>query len=92
MFCSVFPSGSDETIVRLKRSSGVILAIFRRFCKIEKARIGAISWADIGSVSPPQSILKKLVQWHQWQVNRDFIPETHANKISQFATISFLVP
>ena len=28
VFCSVLPSGSDETIVRLKRSSGVILAIF----------------------------------------------------------------
>ena len=28
IFCSVFPSGSDETIVRLKRSSGVILASF----------------------------------------------------------------
>ena len=52
IFCSVFPSGSDETIVRLKRSSGVILAIFGHFCKIEKARIGSISWTDIGSVTP----------------------------------------
>ena len=42
MFCSVFPSGSDETIVRLKRSSGVILAILSHFRKIEKAHIGAI--------------------------------------------------
>ena len=31
-------------------SFGIILAIFGHSCKIEKARIGAISWADIGSV------------------------------------------
>ena len=37
VFCSVFPSGLDETIVRLKRSFGVILAIFGHFCKIEKS-------------------------------------------------------
>ena len=50
VFSSVFPSGSDETIMRLIRSSGVTLANFGHFCKIEKARIDAISWADIGSV------------------------------------------
>ena len=73
MFCSVFPSGSDETINRLKRSSGVILAIFSHFCKTEKARIGAISWADIGSVWTPLSILKKLARWPPVQkVIRDF--------------------
>ena len=67
MFCSVFPSGSDETIVRVKRSSGVILAIFGHFCKIEKARIGAISWADICSVWTPLSIFKNLARWHPVQ-------------------------
>ena len=50
MFRSVFISGSDETIVRVKRSSEVILAIFGHFCKIEKAHIGAISWTDKCSV------------------------------------------
>ena len=35
--------------LEVKRSSGVILAIFGHFCKIEKARIGAISWTDIDS-------------------------------------------
>ena len=35
VFCSVFPSGSDNTIARPKRSSGVILAIFGHFCKID---------------------------------------------------------
>ena len=39
-----------KTISRVKRSFGVILAIFGHFCKTKKARIGAISWADIGSV------------------------------------------
>ena len=41
IFGSVFPSGSDETMVR---SSGVILAIFGHFGKIEKAHIGEIYW------------------------------------------------
>ena len=69
MFCSVFPSGSDETIVRLKRSSGVILAIFGHFCKIEKARIGAISWTEISSVWSPLSMIKKLARWHPMQTS-----------------------
>ena len=43
MYCSVFPSGSDKTIVKVKRSSGVISEIFDHFCKIGKARIDAIS-------------------------------------------------
>jgi len=67
MFCSVFPSGSDETIVRVKRSFGVILAIFGHFCKIEKACIGAISWADICSVSTPLSRFKNSARWHPMQ-------------------------
>ena len=44
VFCSVFHSDSEETIVRFKRSSGVILAIFGHFGKIEKAHIGEIYW------------------------------------------------
>ena len=67
MFCSVLLSGSVKTILRLKRSFGVILAIFGRFCKTEKARIGAISWADIVSVWPPLSIFKKVARWHPVQ-------------------------
>ena len=43
----------------------VILAIFGHFCKIDKARIGAISWADIGR--PTLSISKKLARWHPMQ-------------------------
>ena len=50
--------GSVKTILRVKRSFGVILAVFGHFRKIEKARTGAISWADIGSVLTPLSILK----------------------------------
>ena len=50
VFCSVFLGGSVETIFRAKRSFGVILAILGHFCKTEKARIGAISWADIGTM------------------------------------------
>ena len=46
----VFLCGSIKTILRVKRSFGVILAIFDKFCKTEKARICAISWADIGRV------------------------------------------
>ena len=67
MFCSVFLSGSVKTISRVKRSFGVILAIFGHFCKTEKARIGAISWADIVSVWAPLSIFKKLARWHPVQ-------------------------
>ena len=44
----------------VKSSSEVINAIFGHFCKIEKVRIGAISWADIDSVWSPLSILKKI--------------------------------
>ena len=36
VFCSVFPSGSHETDLRVKRLSWVILAIFGHFCKIKK--------------------------------------------------------
>ena len=43
MFCSVFLSGSVNTILRVKRSFGVILAIFGNFCKTEKARIALLS-------------------------------------------------
>ena len=56
-----------KTIFRVKRSFGVILAILGHFCKTEKARIGAISWTDIGSVRPPLSIFKKLARWHPMQ-------------------------
>ena len=42
IFCSVYLSGSDKPIERIKRSSGVILAILSHFHKIEKAHIGAI--------------------------------------------------
>ena len=47
---SVFLSGSVKTILRVKRSFGVILAIFGHFCKTEKA--------DIGSVWPPLLMFK----------------------------------
>ena len=67
VFCSVFPSSSDETIVRVKRSSGVILAIFGHFSKIEKARIRATSWTDIGCAWTPLSIFKNLARWHPVQ-------------------------
>ena len=50
VFCSVFLSGSVKTILRAKWSFGVILVIFGHFCKIEKARISAISWADKDSI------------------------------------------
>ena len=50
MFCLVCLGGSVKFILKVKRSSEVILAIFDHFCKTEKARIGAISWVDIGSV------------------------------------------
>ena len=52
--------------MRVTRSSGVILALFGHFCKIEKAHIGAISWADICSAdvvrinSPMAPDAKKL--------------------------------
>ena len=36
-----------KIISRVKRSFWVILAIFGSFFKTEKARIGAISWADM---------------------------------------------
>ena len=39
MFCSVFLSGSVKTILWVKRSFGVILAIFNHFCKTENARL-----------------------------------------------------
>ena len=39
MFCSFLLGDSIETILRVKRSSWVILAISGHFCKIEKARI-----------------------------------------------------
>ena len=63
----MFPSSLDETIVRVKRSYGVILAIFGHFCKIEKANIGAIRWKDVGNVRTPLSILEKLARWHSMQ-------------------------
>ena len=44
-----FPQRFSEDDFRVQRSFWVILAIFGHFCKTEKARIGAISWADIGS-------------------------------------------
>ena len=70
MFRSVFLSGSVKTMFRVKRSFGAILAILGHFCKIEKARIGAISWADIGSqsfinlqkISPMAPDAKKLFE------------------------------
>ena len=63
-FFSVFLSNSVKTIFRIKRSFGVILVILGHFCKTEKARTGAISWTDIGSVWSPLSIFKKLARWH----------------------------
>ena len=84
MFRSVFPSGSVNTISRVKRSFGVILAIFGHFCKTEKARIGAISWADIGSVWPPLLIFEKLARWHPMQksYSRFEFHDNHAFLIS----------
>ena len=64
VICLVFDGVSVKTISRVKRSSEVIWAIFDHFCKIEKARIGAISWADIGSVWAPILMFNKLVRWH----------------------------
>ena len=50
VFCSFFLDGSIKTILRVKRSSGVILAISGHFFTIEKARMGAILLATIGSL------------------------------------------
>ena len=48
-------------------SQKVILEIFGHFCKTEKARIGAISWADIGCVWASLLVFKKLARWHPMQ-------------------------
>ena len=69
MFCLVLLGGSVETILRVKRSFGVILVIFGHFCKTEKARIGAISWTEIGSVWAALLMFKKLARWHPMQTN-----------------------
>ena len=62
MFRLVFLGGSVKTIFRVKRSSEVILAIFGHFCKIEKARNGAISRADIGNIWTYSIMLNKLAR------------------------------
>ena len=58
VFYSVFLGGSVKIISRVKRSFGVILAIFGESCKTEKAYICAISWADIVSESWASNHLK----------------------------------
>ena len=62
--CGFFVHNSQ---IGIKKSPGVIFAIFGHFCKIEKARIGAISWTDIGSAWTPLSIFKNLARWHPVQ-------------------------
>ena len=56
-------SGSVKNIFRIKRSFGLILAIFGHFCRTENARISVISWTDIGSVWPHQSIFRKIARF-----------------------------
>ena len=81
MFCILFLGDSIKTIWRVKRSSGVILAIFGHFCKIEKARISAIWWTDIGSAWSLLSIFKNLARWHPVQKNYSRLKfnSNHAN-------------
>ena len=57
VFCSVFLSGSDETIVRAKRSSGVILAIFVK----SKKRASAPPRGRIYRV--PELLYQSLKTW-----------------------------
>ena len=67
MFCLVFLGGSVKTILRVKRSSEVILAIFGHFCKIKKARhlVGGYRWClnssiNLGKNGPMAPDAKKL--------------------------------
>ena len=67
-----FVKFSVKTISGLKRSFGVILAIFGRFCKTEKARIGAISWVDIVRLKPFFKILPVLLKFGRGKTGRDY--------------------